>query len=316
MNYFDHHIGDYDEATSHLSAREDGIYCRLLRKYYAKEKPLPTDVAQLQRWTRCRDDEDRQAVVAVLDEFFDLRGDGYHQKTCDEVLGAYRAGAPERKVKKANESNRADRHRLERSRLFEVLVASGLHASWNTGISELRALVEKTRSQTHPATALATVPVTAPVTTSNDPSTAPATPVTASHTQNPLTNTQEPKEEKEKKPTAEPWLTINELVGDGLSQGIAKAWLAHRKEKKARLTALAWSGFKTEVKKAGWDLDEAVRKAIARNWITFESDWVKSQALARGTPMDEAAIRAENARTTEEARRKVFGAGRQESIDA
>ena len=46
MNYFEHHIGDYDEATSHLTAREDGIYSRLIRKYYAKERPLPADVEE------------------------------------------------------------------------------------------------------------------------------------------------------------------------------------------------------------------------------------------------------------------------------
>lgn len=26
MNYYEHHIGDYDQATAHLTACEDGIY--------------------------------------------------------------------------------------------------------------------------------------------------------------------------------------------------------------------------------------------------------------------------------------------------
>jgi len=187
MNWYDHHIGDYDEATSHLSAREDGIYCRLIRKYYAKEKPLPADVAKLQRWARCRDDEDRQAVVDILEEFFDLRADGYHQKTCDEGLSAYWAGAPEREVKKANEGNRVKRHREERSRLFQALVSAGQHAPWNLGMPELRALVAAIPAgNRQPATGTGREPAT----NGNVTATAPATPATATHT--PTTNHQPP----------------------------------------------------------------------------------------------------------------------------
>ena len=82
-------------------------------------------------------------------------------------------------------------------------------------------------------------------------------------------------EKEEKKPPAAPWLTVPELVADGLSQNIATDWLAHRRTRKAKLTRLAWEGFKTEVQRAGWALDDAVRKAIARNWTAFEADWVK-----------------------------------------
>lgn len=198
MNFFDHHINDYDEATSHLSAREDGIYHRLLRKYYAKEKPLPNDLAKLQRWTRCRDDEDRQAVIDVLEEFFELRDDGYHQKTCDEVIAAYKAGAPEREIKKQNETNRVQKHREERSRLFQVLVSAGQHAPWNIKIQELRDMVAAIQAgqkpeSSQPATASAEKPATpVPVTGA-----APATPATATHypvptSHNPSPNTHNP----------------------------------------------------------------------------------------------------------------------------
>jgi len=189
MNFFDHHINDYDEATSHLSAREDGIYHRLLRKYYAKEKPLPNDVAKLQRWTRCRDDEDRQAVIDVLEEFFELREDGYHQKTCDEVLARYKAGEPEREVKKKNETNRVQKHREERSRLFQELVSAGQHAPWNIKIQELRDMVAtihaaKNGDSGQPATASAEKPAT----TGDVSGAAPATPATATHYPLPTTH--------------------------------------------------------------------------------------------------------------------------------
>ena len=80
---------------------------------------------------------------------------------------------------------------------------------------------------------------------------------------------------EEKKPPAAPWLTVPELVSDGLTQSLAADWLSHRRTRKAKLTRLAWDGFKAEVQRAGWALDDAVRKAIARNWTAFEADWVK-----------------------------------------
>lgn len=173
MNYYEHHIGDYDEATSHLSAVEDGIYSRMLRKYYATEQPLIADVAKLQRLMRAKTREEKQAVVDILDEFFRLDEDGWHQDTCDEVIAAYQAGEPEREVKKANEDNRLRRHREERARLFKSLTDAGQHAAWNISIVELRELVKAL-----------------PETKSHPPATAPATPATA--TQTPLTSTHIP----------------------------------------------------------------------------------------------------------------------------
>ena len=49
MNYYEHHIGDYAEATMHLSFVEDAAYSRLIRKYYSTEKPLPADIKTVQR---------------------------------------------------------------------------------------------------------------------------------------------------------------------------------------------------------------------------------------------------------------------------
>jgi uncharacterized protein YdaU (DUF1376 family) len=89
MNYYDHHIGDYDEATAHLTACEDGIYSRLIRKYMATEKALPIDVKALQRLVRARTRDEKEAVQTILDEFFDLREDGWHQGRCDETIARY-----------------------------------------------------------------------------------------------------------------------------------------------------------------------------------------------------------------------------------
>lgn len=178
MNYFEHHIGDYDEATAHLTACEDGIYSRLIRKYYATERPLIADIAKLQRLVRANSRAEKQAVVDVLEEFFHLEDDGWHQDRCDEVIAAYLAGEPEREVKKANEDNRLKRHREERARLFKSLTDAGQHAPWNVGMAELRELVKRVTA-TGPETAAPPLPETAH-----------ATPATA--TQEPVPNTQTP----------------------------------------------------------------------------------------------------------------------------
>jgi uncharacterized protein YdaU (DUF1376 family) len=178
VNYFELHIGDYAEATAHLTFVEDAAYTRLLRKYYSTEKPLPGDLKAVQRLVAARSKEEREAVETVLNEFFTLQDDGWHNTRCDAEIARFQAGEPERAVKKANEDNRLKKHRDERARLFQQLTDAGLHAPWNIGMAELRAMVKAL-----PATGLETPAPPLPVT-------APATPATA--TQTPITNHQTP----------------------------------------------------------------------------------------------------------------------------
>lgn len=172
MNYYEHHIRDYDAATAHLSWDEDLAYTRLIRWYYRKEQPIPADIKEACRQVRATSKTQRDAVESVLREFFELRDDGWHQNTCDEVIGAFQAGEPEREVKKANEENRLKKHRLERAALFKRLTDAGQHATWNIRIDELRELVAKLPA-TEPETASPPLPATAPAT----PATATQTPV-------------------------------------------------------------------------------------------------------------------------------------------
>jgi len=90
INYYEHHIGDYAQATAHLSLVEDAAYSRLIRKYYAEEKPLPADLKAVQRLVGARTKEERQAVSDILDEFFELEADGWHNKRCDAEIARYR----------------------------------------------------------------------------------------------------------------------------------------------------------------------------------------------------------------------------------
>jgi uncharacterized protein YdaU (DUF1376 family) len=178
MNYFELHIGDYAEATAHLTFVEDAAYIRLLRKYYATEKPLPADLKAVQRLVGARSKEEKNAVQAVLEEFFSLRDDGWHNARCDAEIAKFQDGEPEREAKKSNEEARLKRHREERARMFSLLNKAGLHAPWNISMAELRDMVKA-------------LPVTQPEThVPQLPATAPATPATA--TQSPITNHQTP----------------------------------------------------------------------------------------------------------------------------
>jgi uncharacterized protein YdaU (DUF1376 family) len=192
MNYYEHHIGDYAEATAHLSFVEDAAYSRLIRKYYATEKPIPSDLRAAQRLVAARTREEKEAVARVLDEFFLQSEDGWHHHRCDREIALFQAGEPQREAKKRNEDTRLARHRAERADLFATINDAGLHLPWNAPISEVRALAAHvTAGKTAtPATATATPATPQPATpatpTATPPATAPATPATATHSRAPL----------------------------------------------------------------------------------------------------------------------------------
>lgn len=190
MNYYEHHIGDYAQATAHLSFVEDAAYSRLIRKYYAEEKPLPADMKAVQRLVGARTREEKSAVETILHEFFILEADGWHNSRCDNEIASYIAGEPEREVKKANETNRLKRHREERAELFKRITDAGQHAPWNIGINELREMVKRLDDNA-PATPAPPLPETAP-----------ATPATA--TQSPVPNHQTPDTSESRVVDAEP----------------------------------------------------------------------------------------------------------------
>lgn len=132
MNFYKHHIGDYAQATAHLSFVEDAAYSRMLRKYYAEEKPLPADLKAVQRLVGARTREEKEAVGLVLEEFFTLAADGWHNKRADAELGRANAQAEaNRKVAEEREAKRRARAEAERS---------GNADSTNRGLSEHESL--------------------------------------------------------------------------------------------------------------------------------------------------------------------------------
>lgn len=116
MNYYEHHIGDYAEATAHTTFIEDATYSRLIRKYYATEKPLPADVKIVQRLINARSKEEKNAVVSVLNEFFNLTDDGWRQERCDHEIARFK----DRQIK----ARRSAEGRWQSSSVEQILLDS------------------------------------------------------------------------------------------------------------------------------------------------------------------------------------------------
>jgi uncharacterized protein YdaU (DUF1376 family) len=85
LSWFAFDIEGYDADTMHLSAAEDGIYCRLIRFYYKTRVPLPDNdkalaaIARvtLAEWEACRD---------TIRAFFKSRRGKLTHKRCDAEL--------------------------------------------------------------------------------------------------------------------------------------------------------------------------------------------------------------------------------------
>lgn len=84
MNYYEHHLGDYAKDTGHLSMLEHGAYRLLLDRYYSTEEGIPA--AQAYRMARARSEEERQAVDAVLEEFFTLEDGVWINRRAEEEI--------------------------------------------------------------------------------------------------------------------------------------------------------------------------------------------------------------------------------------
>jgi uncharacterized protein YdaU (DUF1376 family) len=86
LNYYRRYVGDYLRDTPRLSVLEHGAYNLLLDYYYADEQPLPTDRLEVYTMVRAMTPADRKAVDKVLDKYFQLGDDGWHNKRADHEI--------------------------------------------------------------------------------------------------------------------------------------------------------------------------------------------------------------------------------------
>ena len=86
MDWYPHHIDDFDADTIEFSLTHEAIYLRLLRWYYKHERPLPCDDKQLAIIARISLATWRGAGPVIL-KYFQANGDGrLHHKRCDKEI--------------------------------------------------------------------------------------------------------------------------------------------------------------------------------------------------------------------------------------
>lgn len=256
MNYYEHHLGDYDGATAHLSWLEDCAYRRLICLYYRTEAAIPADLKQACRLVRAVSKQERDAVEQVLTEFFELRADGWHNARCDQDIGTYQDTAPDREAKRENAKERQRRSRDRRRELFEALRALDVVPAWDAPTRLLESLLSQHKGQ--PVTPV-TPPVTAPVTRDD---TATQTPPPRHHTPEEI---QGRARERATPPPRPPDVSAQTWAD----------WLSLRRSKKAPVTATVLDGARSEASKAGLDLDAFLRVWCTRGSQGLQAEWLK-----------------------------------------
>jgi len=141
VNYYERHIGDYLKDTAHLSLLEHGVYTRLLDVYYTREGGIPA--ADAARLIGARTREEKQALAAVLGEFFRLDGGHHLQDRCDREIERYRESQEEAGGRRENDKERQRRARERRKQLFEQLRRHDIVPAWDCKTSDLEAMLSR-----------------------------------------------------------------------------------------------------------------------------------------------------------------------------
>jgi uncharacterized protein YdaU (DUF1376 family) len=89
LHYYQFNIGDYRKDTVHLSRLEHSIYRDLIDWYYLDEKPIPKETQSVSRRLRLVSQEEQNALLAVLEDFFICSEDGWKHKRIDQEIQGY-----------------------------------------------------------------------------------------------------------------------------------------------------------------------------------------------------------------------------------
>lgn len=86
MHFYQKNIGDFNNATRHLTRVERSLFSDAIELYYNTEKPLTSDFDRLCRLLLAHSTEEKAALRDVLNEFFTLTDDGYFNKEVEYDL--------------------------------------------------------------------------------------------------------------------------------------------------------------------------------------------------------------------------------------
>lgn len=93
MHYYQFNIADYRKDTIHLSMLEHGAYRQLLDWLYLEQTPIPKKTEVVFRRLSAKTEDEKNAILAVLNDMFFLTDDGYIQHRVMRELDAYKAKA-------------------------------------------------------------------------------------------------------------------------------------------------------------------------------------------------------------------------------
>jgi uncharacterized protein YdaU (DUF1376 family) len=89
MHFYQKNIGDFNNATRHLTRVERSLFSDAIELYYDTELPLSSDINKLNRLLLAHSQEEKDALLVVLNEFFTLTDEGYFNKRCNEEILKY-----------------------------------------------------------------------------------------------------------------------------------------------------------------------------------------------------------------------------------
>lgn len=84
--WYPRYPGDYGRKTAHLSLMEHGAYALLMDYAYSMNGVIPANAEQVHRICRAFDALEQAACMRVLQEFFDLQEDGWHNERIEEEM--------------------------------------------------------------------------------------------------------------------------------------------------------------------------------------------------------------------------------------
>lgn len=244
MNYYSFHIADFALHTSHLTLEEEGVYRRLLDFYYDTETPIPRETKPVLRRLRLVGYE--EIAESILQEFFVLKEDGWHNTRADEVIAQYRAKAEIARANGKKGGRPSEKNNLCNGNQEKTRSVSCGNRS-------------KSKSKTNQE----------PITKNQEPEV--SVQATPTHNAFPACSTL-----KGIDFTAWPSLPTAETMSQ---------WMKVRKNKRATNTQLAMDAVRGEIELAEmYDVtaDECIRYAVERSWSGFKWSWIENELAQNG----------------------------------
>lgn len=241
MFYFKFHIGDYRTDTQHLTLLEHGVYMTLMATYYTSEQPLPKDERQLFRLAGARTDEEKQAVLDVVNEFFIPTETHWVHSRIDFELSEYHSKA---------EANRENGKKGGRPKKNSPQKPTNNPSGFDS-LENKTQVVSEIKPNNNPSKTLTNKPI------------------------NPLTNEPIYIQDKPVK-----FVFKSELEKLGADKQLVSDWLVVRKGKKAANTETALKGFISQVEKSRLGLNTVLKICVDNSWSGFKQDWLSNINLS------------------------------------